>query len=133
MSTEAPARPNTYGGLHEAPSTYLFGVSKKMFYVFASGIVAGIVALLAGFFVSGAVILGVVVLTWARSLHASAASQGTNSPLNSPGGASSVGAASTSCALVLSRTRPEAEPESRESALRSKCGGESTNWADDSE
>lgn len=36
-----------------------------MFYVFASGIVAGIVALLAGFFVSGAVILGVVVLTWA--------------------------------------------------------------------
>lgn len=65
MSTEAPARPNTYGGLHEAPSTYLFGVSKKMFYVFASGIVAGIVALLAGFFISGAVILGVVVLTWA--------------------------------------------------------------------
>ncbi|NKS88436.1 hypothetical protein GS831_03940, partial [Rhodococcus hoagii] len=46
-TTETPRR-RTYGGLHEAPTTYLFGVSKKTFYVFATGVGIGILLMLFG-------------------------------------------------------------------------------------
>ncbi|MBM4479802.1 hypothetical protein GS444_06235 [Rhodococcus hoagii] len=63
-TTETPRR-RTYGGLHEAPTTYLFGVSKKTFYVFATGVGIGILLMLFGFWLFGAVVLALVLLAWA--------------------------------------------------------------------
>ncbi|NKS56609.1 hypothetical protein GS504_03435, partial [Rhodococcus hoagii] len=57
MTTTETARRRTYGGLHEAPTTYLFGVSKKTFYLFATGVGLAIVLMLFGLYLVGAALL----------------------------------------------------------------------------
>ncbi|NKZ73845.1 hypothetical protein GS934_01985 [Rhodococcus hoagii] len=130
-TTETPRR-RTYGGLHEAPTTYLFGVSKKTFYVFATGVGIGILLMLFGFWLFGAVVLALVLLAWAPWPSGSADVPATSTCRYCSGGGSRLGEASTSCEPARSPTSRGAGPACPGSARPPKCGGESTSSAADS-
>ncbi|MBM4495159.1 hypothetical protein GS426_00300 [Rhodococcus hoagii] len=130
-TTETPRR-RTYGGLHEAPTTYLFGVSKKTFYVFATGVGIGILLMLFGFWLFGAVVLALVLLAWAPLAIRFGGRSGYEYMSYCSGGGSRLGEASTSCEPARSPTSRGAGPACPGSARPPKCGGESTSSAADS-
>lgn len=54
----------TYGGLHKATKTFLFGVSRPVFFTLASCFGVGIVLMLLQQFLLGGAVLALVVLVW---------------------------------------------------------------------